>query len=151
MSKYVFIGSEAEGYYSGAYECVGVVVPLETYKKYENVLDGVFEGKYFHELDGKHSEVKGSVVTKFLDNLSDVVAFVSEDVDLDVDVFSDYLYEYIEDGEFSEEDEKVITDIAKATHKKINELESEYEHLNFYLTKEDATKVKEFVESLNTK
>lgn len=149
MSKYVFIGSEAEGYYSGAYECVGVVVPKEVYDEYEKVLSDIFEGKHFYELDGKHSEVRGTELTTFFETLAEVVSYVNNsDVDLDEDVFGDYLYEYVDGEDITEEDQQAIEMSVKETHIKIGEFKKGFENVSFYLTKENAEKVRAFVESL---
>lgn len=150
MSKYVFIGSEAEGHYSGAYKCEGVVLPESVFKEYKAILEDTFRNMYFYELDGKHSEVKGDQVILHFADMKSVVKFAKgADVDFEAYLIGEELYGYIEDEELTEEQVNSIEEIAKQTHQLIDEVKSSYKVYTFYLTEEQGEKVEKFVESLS--
>jgi hypothetical protein len=147
MNEYVFIGSMAEGYYSGASACEGVFVDGSVYLKYQEVFKDMFRDRYFVELDGKHSEVKGDKIVEFFMSLEDVINFIkTEDVD-----YSEYLIEEELNSVngLAEEDENIILEHVKDINSIIKNIIRNYEEVRFYLSKEKAEKVREFVSSLN--
>lgn len=75
----VMINLYGEGYYSGNSESYTMVVSLSFYEKYEDEINNYTP--YFHELDGKHSEVEGetSVTPVSEGTLKCVIASVLED------------------------------------------------------------------------
>lgn len=135
MTDYVFVGSEAEGYYSNSYVCEGVFLTKEYYEEHKSELESSFEGRTFCELDGKHSEVDGSLVVKKFDSISELFQFASDiDVSYEVDHLSDY------DGSHYNH----ITQV----YENIEELFEQYETYKFVLTPKEYEKVAEFIDKL---
>jgi len=91
VDNVIFIGSEAEGYYSGASECVGVFVDEEYYEKYKYILEEAFLDRNHGELDGKHSEVYGDLIVRDTRGIIGIIEFINEkDVDFAPEHFTDY-------------------------------------------------------------
>src|SRR5690625_6338674 len=95
MENLVFIGSEATGYYGGAYDCFGVFVSKEMYEKYREELETAFRYRNHGELDGKHSEVEGNlIVEEVKDELKIVELVYGKQIDYEVYHFSEYAEDY---------------------------------------------------------
>lgn len=71
IEELAVIKIEAEGYYSNSYIRCEAVVEKSFIEKYVEDFNSV----YFHELDGKHSEIEGDVTILNLnkENLADVI------------------------------------------------------------------------------
>lgn len=150
MSGYVFIGSEATAHYSGNEACTGAVVSSEVYGKYESILSGLYNGYSFMELDGKHSEVEGSVIIAFFDSLTDVIKHMSDiGADLEDYILGELLYEYQDNEEVTEEEATEICQNSEDISKEIKEIESSYERVTLHLSKKDAESVRSFVDALS--
>lgn len=150
MRKYVFIGSEATAYYSGNEACTGAVVSFAVYNKYEEILRKLYKGYSFIELDGKHSEVEGSVMVAFFDSLIDVIEYMNDgDADLEEYMLGELLYEHQDDEEITEEEVEEICKDSENISKKIKEIESSYERVTLRLTKKEAESVRSFVDALS--
>lgn len=145
--KIVFIGSEAEGYYSGAYALEGGFVSEDVFNQFSEVFNILFENRSFHELDGKHSEVEGTQVIEHLDNMDQVARFSSK-----VTNYDSYLIEdFILDHDLEDDAVDLIMDNVESLNKRISDLINNYVEVSFYLTKENAEKVNTFVEELDRK
>ena len=135
MINYVFVGSEAEGYYSNSYACEGVFLTKNYYERNKEEIETAFEGRTFYELDGKHSEVDGDLLVRDFDNVSELLKFTSD---------SDVSYEVYHLSEYDDRhDDHVIK-----TYEAIEELVSHYKTYQYVLTPEQHEKVQEFVEEL---
>lgn len=149
MSKYVFIGSEATGCYSGAEACEGTIMEWDIYEKYEKNLSDAFVNRYFHELDGKHSEVEGEYVFEIFSSINELMKFIGKkDPDTSEYLLVEQLYDEVEDEELSQDDLDIILKSMRKVKKEVSDIKSKYEHVSFYLTKADTEKVKEFVDKL---
>lgn len=84
--SFVFYGSGAEGYYSGAEAFSGLIF---TKKEFDEIKRDFPEQlpdteDYFAELDGKHSETEGSEFQKYFDALEDYyIWYIDNNVELD--------------------------------------------------------------------
>lgn len=67
----------AEGYYSSSFAGHVGFMFKEDYEKYENIVNEV--SIWFHELDGKHSEVEGTIDVHY--NGGDIVKAVARQTD----------------------------------------------------------------------
>src|SRR5690625_3483021 len=103
MINYVFVGAEAEGYYSNAYVCEGVFLTRDYYEKHKVEIEDSFGDRSFYELDGKHSEVDGDLIVKNFGSVSEIVEFTANN---DVSYETYHLTEYLEE-EHDEHAEKV--------------------------------------------
>lgn len=148
MEKIIFIGSEAEGYRSGAYACRGVFIAGEVYAKYSNVLGKLFESNYFHDLDGKHSEVEGDQVFKTFDGYGEIAKFMDKVDDYGYYLIDEELYE-VEEDELEEEEKEAIVEHVKELTEQIEREIMGYEEVSFYLKKVQATEVRKFIERLS--
>lgn len=138
----VFIGSEAEGYYSGAYECEGVFISREMFEKYSELLEDTFNGRYFHELDGKHSEVKGDQITIEVNNENDLFGII---FDKEANYATYVLEDHIEDAEDDCDD--LIAHV-KEIYALIQKAKEKYAQYTFALTEEEHAEVTAFISKL---
>lgn len=65
IGKVVFIEFYGEGYYSGASESQSAFVTKEFFEENKDTFENYTP--YFYELDGKHSEIEGTVKINLLD------------------------------------------------------------------------------------
>lgn len=64
LNKVVLIEVWAEGYYSNQREQHYAFVPIEIYESHRDAVKD--HTSYFHDLDGKHSEIEGTVVESYI-------------------------------------------------------------------------------------
>lgn len=92
--RFVFYGSYAQAYYSGAEAYTGLVFESEEFykilEKTPELLPGTEED--FYELDGKHSCTEGEKFIKEFDSLVDYYLWSREISDLDFDSAYDYVF-----------------------------------------------------------
>jgi len=79
IGNLVMINFFGEGYYSGNSESQTMIIEKSFYEDFKEEIDKYVP--YFHELDGKHSEVRGNLTVSNItkENLGRVVASVMED------------------------------------------------------------------------
>lgn len=134
----MFVGSEAEGYYGGAYECVGSFVSKAMYKKYEEAFKYAFDERNHGELDGKHSEVYGDLFVEEIDSEKDIPElvgvkeieygphFTTESIEYDEDIISEEGFKEL-NGHLREVDELVENILTKYKVYMITLTEDQYE------------------------
>lgn len=146
-NKLIYVGSEGIGYHSGAEGFVGVLVDEELYTKHKENLSDYFDNYIFYELNGKHSEVEGSLVVKEFDSLSDAIIYTHNiDLAMGSEEIFDLAYEWVEDC--SEESvEKLCENIAK-NEDIVEKSRVNYEHIELYLPKTHIRTIKDFIETL---
>jgi|SRR5690625_4728258 len=142
MNNLVFVGSEAEGYYSGATECVGVFVDKEYYDQYKTVLEEVFLDRNHGELDGKHSEVYGDLIVADLCGIVDVIEFINEK---GVDFAPDHFTEYIDGDEVGIDSIEPLVKHIKAMDGEISGKMSGYRTCELVLSDKEYAAVIEFI------
>ena len=141
MNNLVFVGSEATGYYGGAYDCFGVFVTKEYFDKYEDELRQAFSYRSHGELDGKHSDVEGELVIVECENTSDILNLMR---DKQPD-YAAYLYsEYVDEEEL---DIDLLNHI-ETVCKKVSEEVHKFNPYKFMLTDFEAVAVSEFINDL---
>src|SRR5690625_80492 len=148
-SELIFVGSEAEGYYGGAYDCFGVFVSLHVFEKYEEVFKEVFSARSHGELDGKQSDVEGDYISVGFNSAEGVARLINEkDIDFDVWHFSEYL-EYCDDfDELGEEEINELIGYLDDVNKEVSAMVEEYNSYVFTLTEEEYAEVRTFVDEL---
>ena len=142
MKNLIFVGAEAYGYYSEAYACEGVFLSKEMYEKHEELLKSTFSERYFHELDGKHSQVNGDLVVNKINSEFDVYALLTDDC---VSCNPYLLEEYIED------DVEGIEDLLAHVNNvyELIQKESEgYSKYTFVLTTDEHAEVETLIKKL---
>ena len=136
----IFVGAEAEGYWSGAYECEGVFVSREMYRDNRFEFEEAFLGRTFYELDGKHSEVEGEIVIKEITSIQEITQLLSVD-DVDYDPY--HLLDYL-DGEISKRIEGEVI----ALYETIENFIEGYAAVTYAVTDEEAEAIVNLLENL---
>lgn len=91
----VLVTCYGEGHYSGNSETQGYWVTKDFYEEHKETIDNYTP--YFHELDGKHSEVQGKVIVYNGITLESLAEF--EDIDDGYMVYESMLYDILNDDE----------------------------------------------------
>lgn len=141
MRNLIFVGSEATGYYGGAYDCFGVFVTEEYFDKYEDELRQSFSYRCHGELDGKYSDVEGSLVVRFCGDKTAILVLAN-------DILSDYgahlYYEYVDE-------EELLDDLLRHIEIVYETVRSEsqpYGTYKFQLTSEEVMAVTRFIDEM---
>lgn len=91
----VLVTCYGEGYYSGNSETQGYWVTKDFYEEHKETIDNYTP--YFHELDGKHSEVQGKVIVYHGITLESLTEF--EDINEGWKIYESMLYDILEADE----------------------------------------------------
>lgn len=145
MRNLVFVGSEAEGYYGGAYDCFGVFVTEEYFDKYEDELRQTFSYRSHGELDGKYSDVEGDLVVVECNGISDVLALMS---DKSPDYATYHYSEYIDYDDGAHEDIEDLLDHITETQTAVLANVRGYSLYEYMLTDEEASKVSDLIDEM---
>ena len=91
----VLVTCYGEGHYSGNSETQGYWVTKDFYEEHKDTIDNFTP--YFHELDGKHSEVEGKVIVYHGITLESLAEF--EDIGDGYMIYESMLYDILNDDE----------------------------------------------------
>lgn len=141
----IFVGSEATAYYSGQEACEGVFLPSHIYEKYHEEIEDIFTSYYFYELDGKHSEVRGDLVTMGFNSPEGITEFIHKN---NVEYEEYYLLEQLDDDRFTAEEIENIAEQVSAAHKRVSEILAQLKTHTFTLTNEEYEAVTELLDEM---
>lgn len=140
MEDLVFVGSEATGYYSGAHSIIGVFVGVDYYEKHKVLFSDAFEYLSHGEIDGKHSDVMGDLVTVGFNTVEGVTSFIGKkSVDYEIYNFTERVDEGITDGLFAH---------LEGVYKRVEENMDVVNTYEFVLTDDEFEVVSELIKEL---